>query len=232
VGWAILAYSGVTVQTPLGFQDFPLIVSPFMVRQAHHERTNVGIWKKVQMVSERLHSGLRAVFWYKGVIYMNRIESIEYIHNLQLAMIHAADSKLYLVMPLATAMLGSLALIINNNWLDSSNVMIVLLIIDIFSLTGSIVFCGISATPRVVRSQNSLISFDEIKRFELKEHYINKISISTDEDYKNALQDHCYSSAVIASKKFKNVSTAIILLITGAVLWSIMLSVTLIHKLL
>ena len=127
-------------------------------------------------------------------------EQLQYILDKQLAWIAAADSRLSLVLPLSTAMLGALAIYATspNSWTLLAGIPAAF---AIFFLCMSIIFCAFASFPRTTGTKGSLIFFEGIISRDYSQ-FRESVKSSLKADLQDDLMQQCHINAQIASTKF------------------------------
>lgn len=149
---------------------------------------------------------------------MLETEKLETILNRQLSWIVAADSRLSLLLPLSTAMLGSLAAYAPrpSDWNLSCGISAAF---AIFFLCLGIVCCAFAFFPRTSGTKGSIIYFEGINSRNLDQYQAHLASCKM-EDYNSDLVQQCYINASIASAKFAWVKRGMASLFTSAIPWA------------
>jgi len=150
---------------------------------------------------------------------MNKIEKLEKILDLQLGWVRAADTRLTLTLPLATAMLTVLAALAPEptNWnilpaiTCSISAIIVLL---------SIVFSYFAFFPRTQGPKGSFVFFGGIAAREA-EQYRKSILDLTEDEYMTDLSNQCHRNAQIASQKYAWAQRSLAALLIAILPWLI-----------
>ena len=131
--------------------------------------------------------------------------------------VRAAESRLALVLPLSTAMLGALAVFAPaaSKWTVASGVTAsfaaTLLVL-------SIIFAACASFPRTTGPKGSLIYFGGITVRDLK-HYENAVKTMTAESYMEDLIRQCHRNAQIAERKYAWVQRSMACLLLAALPW-------------
>ena len=149
---------------------------------------------------------------------MLEIENLQYILDKQLAWISAADSRLSLVLPLSTAMLGALAVYATgpSSWTLIAGIPAAF---AIFFLSLSIIFCTCASFPRTDGTKGSLIFFDGITSRDLSQ-FKSLVKSTQKADLLEDLSEQCHINAQIASAKFTWVKRGMASLLTAMLPWS------------
>jgi hypothetical protein len=150
------------------------------------------------------------------------VDKIDYFEkNLarQLAWIQAADTRLSLVLPLSTAMLGTLAVLAPaaDNWPIGAAIFASFAVI---LLSLSIVFCACAAFPRTHGPKGSMIFFGGIAQREAEQYQHAAKSLS-DEDYVDNLARQCRANAQIAAAKYTWVKRGLASLFLATLPWAL-----------
>ena len=150
---------------------------------------------------------------------MEKIDYLEKELSRLLSWIQAADSRLSLVLPLSTAMLGTLAVLAPQfaNW---SIISAILTSFAVLFLLLSLIFSAYALFPRTTGQKESLIYFSGITSRELAQYFISVNDCDT-EKYKDDLINQCHINAQIAEKKFKWVQRSMVCLFISAIPWSL-----------
>lgn len=148
---------------------------------------------------------------------MNKIDYLEKELARLLSWIQAADTRIALVLPLATAMLGALAVLAPNNekW---TVVSAVATSFSSFFLILSILFLALASFPRTNGPRGSMIFFSGINDREL-EQYRSSVNELDENGYENDLINQCHINAVIANSKFSWVKRSIFSLFVSSLPW-------------
>lgn len=131
--------------------------------------------------------------------------------------VRAAESRLALVLPLSTAMLGALAFLapITSKWSILSGIAVSL---AAPLLVLSIVFAACASFPRTSGPKGSLIYFGGITDRDLKQ-YENAVKSMTAEIYMEDLIRQCHRNAQIAECKYAWVQRSMACLFLAALPW-------------
>jgi hypothetical protein len=148
----------------------------------------------------------------------NQLDWLEKDLDRNLDWIKAADTRIFLVVPLSTGMLGALSLTRKL----SPNVFsldIALILISGALLGGSIVCIAAAAFPRTVGPKGSLIFFGGIASRSLSEFQqaINERDVTSRQQ---DLINQCHRNAEIASLKYKWVRRSLAFLLIGSISWA------------
>lgn len=138
-----------------------------------------------------------------------------------LSWISAAESKLNLIIPLATAMLSTLAIIAADidTW-DCFGLFIAILT-SLF-LVLCLIFATFATFPRTNGPLKSIIFFGRISEKEMNV-YVDNVSNFSEEDYFIDLVKQCHRNSEIANKKYSWVRRAMICLLLSLTPWVISL---------
>ena len=147
------------------------------------------------------------------------VERLQDILDKQLLWISAADSRLALVLPLSTAMLGALAATAPKltEWTLAGGIPASLAVLF---LVLAIAFCSLAAFPRTHGPAGSIIFFEGIASRDL-EKYRAQIDTADDAHYANDLIQQCHINAAIASAKFVWVKRSMRCLMLASIPWAI-----------
>ncbi|MEA0735676.1 DUF5706 domain-containing protein [Xanthomonas campestris pv. campestris] len=131
---------------------------------------------------------------------MTDTEQLQYILDKQLGWISAADSRLSLVLPLSTAMLGALAVYATKPgaWTLLAGIQAAF---AIFFLSMSIIFCACASFPRTDGTKGSLIFFGGIVTKDIAQFRV-AMKAAQKSDLQDDLIEQCHINAEIASTKF------------------------------
>jgi Family of unknown function (DUF5706) len=151
-----------------------------------------------------------------------KIDIMEKALERLLTWVRAAESRIRLVLPLSTAMLGALALLIPNAYTDwtflegvSTAAAVVLLMLGIV--------CTCFATfPRTTGPPESCIYFRGITTRTLQQ-YTTDIKAQTEDCYLDDLISQCYRNAQIAERKYLWIKRSMICLFVATPPWLISL---------
>lgn len=149
---------------------------------------------------------------------MLKADQMENLLNRQLTWIAAADSRLSLVLPLSTAMLGALAVYAPkpSAWNLASGIPAAF---AIFFLSLSILFCAFAFFPRTTGTKGSVIFFEGINARNL-EQYRSALASLKEIDYLNDVIQQCHINASIASTKFTWVKRGMGALFASVLPWA------------
>lgn len=149
------------------------------------------------------------------------VDVLESELNRLLEWVRAAETRLALVLPLSTAMLGALAIFapVISDW---TIILAITLFIAVLFLVMSIVCAAIAAFPRTTGPKGSMIYFGGISAMNLKD-YSSAVNTLTKDKYKNDLIEQCHRNGQIAQQKFAWVQKSMASLFISAVPWTISL---------
>ena len=134
---------------------------------------------------------------------------------------HAAGSRLALILPLSTAMLGTLAVIAPLSWQWPLMGAIAASFALLF-LALSIIFAWIVSFPRTKGPKGSLIYFGGITTRDLPQ-YENEVKSLTPNQYLEDLIRQCHRNAQIAEQKYVWVQRSMACLLLAVLPWGIAL---------
>ncbi len=131
--------------------------------------------------------------------------------------VRAAESRLALVLPLSTAMLGALAVLspVASKWTVVSGIAAS---ITALLLVLSIVFAACAYFPRTTGPKGSLIYFAGITDRDL-EQYENEVKSMIAESYLEDLIRQCHRNAQIAERKYTWVQRSMACMLLAAFPW-------------
>ena len=134
-----------------------------------------------------------------------------------LGWISAAESRLALVLPLSTAMLGALAVLAPpvTKWTVVGGIAVAFAVVFLLL---SIAFAAFASFPRTTGPKGSLIFFGCITTRELAQ-YEAAVKSATQEEYLADLISQCHRHAQIAERKFTWVQRSIACLFFSALPW-------------
>jgi hypothetical protein len=157
---------------------------------------------------------------------MDKINTLEKILDRQLAWISRADTRISLVLPLATAMLGSLAALAPKptNW---EILPAILASISAILIVLAMIFSSLACFPRVAGPKSSNIFFNGIAGRETGQYKKIMCEISED-DYLDDICRQCHRNAQIAKAKFEWIQKALASLLISVIPW--ILTVYLLYK--
>ena len=135
--------------------------------------------------------------------------------------VRAAESKLALILPLSTAMLGALAVLAPtaSSWPVFSAIVSSF---AVFFLVLSIIFAAIASFPRTTGPKGSLIYFAGIAALDLEQFSSATDSLTRDE-YVSDLIKQCHRNAQIAQRKYAWVQRSMACLFISSGPWVISL---------
>lgn len=148
---------------------------------------------------------------------MNTIDYLEKELARLLDWIKTADTRISLILPLTTAMLGAIAALapIFSKWTWCIGISIS---ISILLLASSLISISIALFPRTNGPKNSMIFFGGIYSSTL-EDFRSEVNDFDEGKYKDDLINQCFINAKIASIKFKWVRKSLIFLLLAALPW-------------
>lgn len=135
--------------------------------------------------------------------------------------VRAAESRLALVLPLSTAMLGALAVLAPaaSKW---TVVAAIAAAFAAFFLVLSIAFAAFASFPRTTGPTGSLIYFGGITSRDLTQ-YGSEVKSMTPDQYIDDLIGQCYRNAQIAERKYTWIQRSMACLFIAALPWVISL---------
>ena len=135
--------------------------------------------------------------------------------------VRAAESRLALILPLSTAMLGAIALLAPriSSWPVFSAIVSSF---AVFFLVLSIVFAAIASFPRTTGPKGSLIFFGGIAALDL-EQFSSATNCLTRDEYVSDLIKQCHRNAQIAQRKYAWVQRSMACLFVSSGPWVISL---------
>lgn len=136
-----------------------------------------------------------------------------------LSWIQTIESKISIIFPLSTAMLGSLAVLVPKYacWTAFPTIVSV---ISILFLIFSIVFSALASFPRTSGPEESLIYFGRIASMDL-DQYETAVKQLGQDGYIDDLIKQCHRNAQIAKRKFSWVKRALACLFISSAPWVI-----------
>ena len=150
---------------------------------------------------------------------IDRIDFLEKELDRLLGWGRAAESRLGLVLPLSTAMLGALAVLAppTADWtiLGAVSVSFAALLLVL-----SVAFSACAAFPRTSGPKGSLIYFGAIVHMDAQQYAAALQGMSPD-DYRDDLTQQCHRNAQIADRKFVWIQRSMACLFIGALPWSV-----------
>ena len=150
---------------------------------------------------------------------MDKIDYLEKELSRILSWIQVADSRIALVLPLSTGMLGAIAVLAPAIKLWSASSAIASSF-AIFFLVLSLVFCAFASFPRIDGPKGSVIFFGGIVTREL-EQFKSSVKSLDEEMYSDDLISQCHINAQIANIKFTWVRRAMGSLFISFLPWAI-----------
>lgn len=150
---------------------------------------------------------------------MVETEQLQYILDKQLEWISAADSRLALVLPLSTAMLGALAAYATtpSAWTLMSGIPAAF---AIFFLSMSIVFCACASFPRTDGTKGSLVFFGGIVSRDVAQ-FRSAVKAAQKNDFYEDLVGQCHINAQIAATKFTWVKRGMASMLAAMLPWAL-----------
>lgn len=138
-----------------------------------------------------------------------------------LVWVRSAESRLALILPLSTAMLGALAVLAPHasKWTVGGGITAAF---AITFLLLSIAFAACASFPRTTGPKGSLIYFGGITTRELPQ-YETAVRSMTPEAYLNDLINQCHRNAQIAERKYAWVQRSMTCLFLAALPWGLAL---------
>ena len=148
---------------------------------------------------------------------MDKIDYLEKELARLLDWIKTADTRISLILPLATAMLGAVAALTPSfsKWTWCIGISIGL---SVILLACSLIFISVALFPRTNGPNNSMIFFGGISSGDL-ETFRNAVNELESDNYINDLINQCYINAKIASIKFKWVKKSLMFLLFSSIPW-------------
>ena len=148
---------------------------------------------------------------------MNKTELLQAVLNRQLSWIGAADTRIGLILPVATVMLSVLAAL-SPDACDWTKLSAIPSAISAILLCSSIVFVAIGSFPRTSGPKGSVIYFGGIASRDSKQ-YLETINSLSEETLLEDLTNQCHRNAQIAEHKFSWVKKGMIALFLSVVPW-------------
>lgn len=135
-----------------------------------------------------------------------------------LGWVRAAETRLALVLPLSTAMLGALAVLAPpmSKWTVLGGIAGAFATVLLFL---SIVFAACASFPRTSGPKGSLVYFGGIVSRDLSQ-YREAVSSATPQTYLDDLLTQCHRNAQIAERKYAWVQRSMACLLISALPWS------------
>lgn len=148
---------------------------------------------------------------------MDKVKTLEHILDLQLGWVRAADTRLTMIVPLATAMLTVLAALAPkaSEWCILPAISCSLSAILILL---AIVYSAFACFPRTEGSKGSFVFFGGIADREA-DQYRKSILGLEEEDYINDLSSQCHRNAQIARQKYAWAQKALASLLLAILPW-------------
>jgi len=145
-------------------------------------------------------------------------EELQYILDKQLGWIAAADSRLSLVLPLSTAMLGALAVYATKPvaWTLLAGIPAAF---AIFFLCLSIIFCACASFPRTTGTKGSLVFFEGIISRDLSQ-FRSAVKAIQKGELLDDLIEQCHINAQVASTKFMWVKRGMASILAAMLPWA------------
>lgn len=152
---------------------------------------------------------------------MNKITILEKILDRQLVWISRADSRISLILPLATAMLGALVALTPkpSEW---TILPAILATISVILILLAIIFSALACFPRTDGPKSSNIFFNGIADREA-EQYKKAIDELSEDYYLEDLSRQCHRNAQIAKTKTGWIQKALASLLISVVPWVVTL---------
>lgn len=150
---------------------------------------------------------------------MNKIDFLEKNLSRQLKWIQSADTRIALVLPLSTAMLGALSVLSPevDKW---SNLSAISVSFAVLFLSLSIIFSAIASFPRTNGPKSSLIYFVGISDNDTSQ-YKEAVNEIDEEKYQNDLASQCHVNAQVAIIKYSWVKRSMGCLFLSSFPWAI-----------
>ncbi|MDF1817969.1 MAG: DUF5706 domain-containing protein [Immundisolibacteraceae bacterium] len=150
---------------------------------------------------------------------MDKTQYLEKELSLLLGWIQTADSRISLVLPLSSTMLGVIAALAPdiNGWLVSSAIFTSF---AVFFLVLSIFFAALASFPRTEGPKGSLIFFSGINNREINQ-YRSEVENLDEEKLQNDLVSQCHVNAQIAHIKYTWVKRSLFCLFLSVLPWFI-----------
>ena len=148
---------------------------------------------------------------------MNKIDYLEKELARLLVWIKTADTRITLILPLTTAMLGAIAAItpVYSKWTWCVGVSV---LISVLLLASSLISISIALFPRTNGPVNSMIFFGGIQTRSL-ERFRDDVDNFDENKYESDLINQCFINAKIANIKFKWVKKSLIFLLVASIPW-------------
>lgn len=153
-----------------------------------------------------------------GTLQMDKIELTCRILDRQLAWISAADSRIALIVPLSTAMLGALAAIApgRTDWSVTGGIAASFAVTFLFL---SLLFCAFTSFPRTSGPRGSLVYFGGITSKD-SDSYVDELLSSETDNLQRDFALQCHINAEIAEKKFSWIKRAMGCLLISIIPWA------------
>lgn len=138
----------------------------------------------------------------------------------QLSWIQAADTRVGFILPLATSMLGVIAVLIPKDTCNWELLPVAFALAASLSLTVSLIFIAFTSFPRATGPEGSLIFFGGIASLKLTEYQtkINQLSL---EGYRSDLIAQCHRNAQIAERKYFWVKKSMTCIFISLLPWAV-----------
>ena len=164
----------------------------------------------------RIGRGISATEW--GSVMLS-VPHLQYVLDRQMHWITAADARSALVLPLSTAMLGSLALMAGKSahWPVAAGWLVLMAAL---LLLGAISCCAIGAFPRMYDVKPSIVFFEGVASKSAAQ-YRDAVELADDAAFASELVQQCHANARIAAAKFKWVRRGMLCLLMSAIPWVI-----------
>jgi Pycsar effector protein len=147
----------------------------------------------------------------------DRISFLEKNLERQIDWIRAADTKIVPLMFITTSLLGTTVAFISQTP-EVSGAILFFALICIGTLLSTLYCIVMVSFPRTKNNDKSLILFEGIKRSGYK-NFEKKVAELSHEIYLKELSKMCYSSSLIASRKFHYVKRGMIFLFSSIIPW-------------
>lgn len=150
---------------------------------------------------------------------MEKIDYLEKELSRLLSWIQAADSRLSIIIPLSTAMLGALAALTPNlsEWTIVSGIF---MSFAIFFLMLSLIFSACASFPRTSGPKGSLIYFSGITSRDITQ-FTTVVNEYDSDKYRFDLINQCHINAQIAEIKYNWVQRSMICLLISSIPWAL-----------
>jgi hypothetical protein len=150
---------------------------------------------------------------------MSKIDYLEKELSRLLGWIQVADSRMALVLPISTAMLGAIAVLSPTVDLWTAKPAITCSFAAFF-LVLSLIFSAFASFPRVEGPKGSVIFFGGIVAREI-DQFRQSVNALNESSYQDDLINQCHINSQIANKKFTWVRRAMISLFLSFLPWAI-----------